>query len=642
MPVASGTNLLRLIRDQSLHLGEVVDLGIQAAEALDYSHSRGVVHRDIKPANIMITRDEGASVRVRVMDFGLAHSSTESRLTKTGTLVGTVAYLSPEQVASRAFDGRSDIYSLGVVLYECLLGEPPFTGEVQSILYRIVHEIPQPPRALGAEIREELQDIILRCLEKDAARRPAESGPGRRRPAAPQVDPRDGRVPDVGRALREPDDSAARPLALHRAREGVRGAATPPERGPVGRLPVRRGGGRAGNREDAPPRGAQEPREGAEDPGSVRAVRRAGPVLLVPGIFRGHPGLFPLPRRELVGRAARLLGPRRRSDGSLPAAVRGLRTARRRRRRLANRGARRRAQGRGPHPDLRAARPDAHAHCRRQAPRPDPREPPRGRDLDRGPAVHRPPPRADADPDRRQLSSDRDGSPAPADEDARLLRGRSALRLPDASSLLALGASGPGRVARRRPEGLGRARPEAAGRDRGKSVFHQGAPPLPRRVGRHRARRHGRLELLEGGRDLGRRPAGDHPAGRRETDRAPARRATRSSLDRLGAGKDVRLPRPRDARRRSKGSRGLDRPADSRGHPGGGPRVPRRPADVRERHRPRRPLRSALAPAAEVASIASTPSSSRSARPAGSNASTPSSSITTGRATCRRRRSTTR
>ncbi|MFY9552898.1 MAG: protein kinase, partial [Thermoanaerobaculia bacterium] len=172
MPVVGGTNLLRLLRDQSLRLGDVVDIGIQVADALEYSHARGVVHRDIKPANVMVTREDGASVRVRVMDFGLAHTTTESRLTKTGTLVGTVAYLSPEQVASRAFDGRSDIYSLGVVLYECLVGEPPFTGEVQSILYRIVHEIPQPPRNLGAEIREELQDIVLRCLEKDPHRRP--------------------------------------------------------------------------------------------------------------------------------------------------------------------------------------------------------------------------------------------------------------------------------------------------------------------------------------------------------------------------------------------------------------------------------------------------------------------------------------
>src|SRR6266567_76246 len=176
MPVVGGTNLLRLIRDQALRLGDVIDIGIQVADALDYSHARGVVHRDIKPANIMVTREEGSAVRVRVMDFGLAHAVSESRLTKTGTLIGTMAYLSPEQVNSRTFDARSDIYSLGTVLYECLVGDPPFTGELQSILYRIVHEIPQPPRALGVEIREELQDIILRCLEKDPAKRPQKAG----------------------------------------------------------------------------------------------------------------------------------------------------------------------------------------------------------------------------------------------------------------------------------------------------------------------------------------------------------------------------------------------------------------------------------------------------------------------------------
>ncbi len=203
MPLVGGTNLLRLIRDQSLRLGEVVDIGIQVAEALDYSHARGVVHRDIKPANIMVTREEGGSgVRVRVMDFGLARSTTESRLTKTGTLVGTVAYLSPEQVASRNFDGRSDIYSLGVVLYECLVGEPPFTGEVQSILYRIAHEVPQPPRDRGAEIREELQDILLRCLEKDPAKAPAEGRADRRVASPPPGESRERRVPHVRGPLR--------------------------------------------------------------------------------------------------------------------------------------------------------------------------------------------------------------------------------------------------------------------------------------------------------------------------------------------------------------------------------------------------------------------------------------------------------
>src|SRR5438477_279002 len=175
MPIVVGTNLRHMLWEGSLRLGEVVDIGIQVADALDYSHSRGIVHRDIKPENIMVARsNEG--IRVRVMDFGLAHMTTESRLTKTGTLIGTVAYLSPEQVGARGFDSRSDIYSLGTVLYECLAGEPPFSGEVQSILYRIVHEVPQPPRALGAEVREDLQDIVLQCLEKDPARRPQKAG----------------------------------------------------------------------------------------------------------------------------------------------------------------------------------------------------------------------------------------------------------------------------------------------------------------------------------------------------------------------------------------------------------------------------------------------------------------------------------
>jgi len=175
MPVVEGENLRHLLWAGTLKLGEVLDIMIQVADALEYSHARGVVHRDIKPENIMVWRQEG-SLRIRVMDFGLAHATTESRLTKTGTLVGTVAYLSPEQVTAHTFDGRSDIYSLGTVFYECLTGEPPFTGEVQSILYRIVHEVPQPPRALGAEIREELQEIVLHCLQKDPARRPQKAG----------------------------------------------------------------------------------------------------------------------------------------------------------------------------------------------------------------------------------------------------------------------------------------------------------------------------------------------------------------------------------------------------------------------------------------------------------------------------------
>ncbi|HKZ80866.1 MAG TPA: BREX system ATP-binding domain-containing protein [Pyrinomonadaceae bacterium] len=172
MPVVQGTNLRWFEREAALTLGEVLDIGIQIAEALEYSHSRGVIHRDIKPENIMVTREEGGKIRVRVMDFGLARGAAESRITKTGTIAGTLAYMSPEQVAASGIDHRSDIYSLGTVLYECLTGEPPFLGELQSILYRIVHEIPQPPRSLGADINEDLETAILACIAKEPAKRP--------------------------------------------------------------------------------------------------------------------------------------------------------------------------------------------------------------------------------------------------------------------------------------------------------------------------------------------------------------------------------------------------------------------------------------------------------------------------------------
>jgi ABC-type transport system substrate-binding protein len=176
MPVLANTNLRQLLREGSLRLGDVLDVGTQVADALDYSHARGIVHRDIKPENIMTSRDDTGHIRARVMDFGLALATSEDRLTKTGTLVGTVVYFSPEQVTSRSFDGRSDVYALGTVLYECLAGEPPFAGEVQSILYRIVHELPQSMRTLGADVSEELEAAVLQCLAKDPEKRPKRAG----------------------------------------------------------------------------------------------------------------------------------------------------------------------------------------------------------------------------------------------------------------------------------------------------------------------------------------------------------------------------------------------------------------------------------------------------------------------------------
>ena len=175
MALVQGTNLRGFLRQDS-RLGDVLDIGIQVAEALDYSHARGVVHRDIKPENIMVAREDGRGVRVRVMDFGLARAQSESRMTRTGTLMGTLGYLSPEQITGHGLDGRADIYALGTMLYECLVGEPPFTGEAQAVVYRIVHEFPQAPRARGAAIDEALDQIVMSCLQKDAGKRPQRAG----------------------------------------------------------------------------------------------------------------------------------------------------------------------------------------------------------------------------------------------------------------------------------------------------------------------------------------------------------------------------------------------------------------------------------------------------------------------------------
>ena len=122
MPVVQGTNLRWFQREGTLTLGEVIDIGIQVSEALEYSHSRGVIHRDIKPENIMVVREDASRIRVRIMDFGLARGATESKITKSGTIAGTLSYMSPEQVIGGAVDQRTDIYALGTVLYECVAG----------------------------------------------------------------------------------------------------------------------------------------------------------------------------------------------------------------------------------------------------------------------------------------------------------------------------------------------------------------------------------------------------------------------------------------------------------------------------------------------------------------------------------------
>ena len=146
---------------------QILEIGIQAAEGLAAAHEKGIVHRDIKPENIMIRKDGIA----QIMDFGLAklYSGSEvSRLTKAGTTMGTMGYMSPEQVQGLDVDHRTDIFSLGVVLYELLAGESPFKGMHETaIMYEIVNIDAPPLSTIKKDIDPQLDDIILECLEKD-------------------------------------------------------------------------------------------------------------------------------------------------------------------------------------------------------------------------------------------------------------------------------------------------------------------------------------------------------------------------------------------------------------------------------------------------------------------------------------------
>ena len=155
-------------KKSSLSMKQALDIGIQIAEGLAAAHEKGIVHRDIKPENIMIRKDG----RVQVMDFGLAKLRGASRLTKEGSTVGTAGYMSPEQVQGQETDHRSDIFSLGVLLYEMLSGQPPFKGiHETAVSYEIVNVDSPPMSSIKVEIPPELDAIVLDCLEKDPKER---------------------------------------------------------------------------------------------------------------------------------------------------------------------------------------------------------------------------------------------------------------------------------------------------------------------------------------------------------------------------------------------------------------------------------------------------------------------------------------
>jgi serine/threonine protein kinase len=189
-----GVPLKDLLEARRLTFRETASLLAEVAEALDYAHSLGLVHRDIKPANIMVeparrrasvTGEESASAtghglraagcgRLKVVDFGLAlREDVEIAMTVDGQIIGTPAYMSPEQAVGQGHrvDGRSDVYSLGVVLYELLCGELPFRGSKAMLVQQVRHEEPRPPRRVNDKIPRDLETICLKALAKEPARR---------------------------------------------------------------------------------------------------------------------------------------------------------------------------------------------------------------------------------------------------------------------------------------------------------------------------------------------------------------------------------------------------------------------------------------------------------------------------------------
>jgi serine/threonine protein kinase len=164
MDCYEGETLKQKIARGPLPVDEATDIASQVAEGLSKAHDAGMIHRDIKPANIMITSDNV----VKIVDFGLAKLAGQTRVTKAGMAVGTVPYMSPEQAQGDGVDHRTDIWSLGVVLYEMLTGQLPFKGDIDvAVVYSILHEEPRSVREQRPEIPKELEKFINRALSKD-------------------------------------------------------------------------------------------------------------------------------------------------------------------------------------------------------------------------------------------------------------------------------------------------------------------------------------------------------------------------------------------------------------------------------------------------------------------------------------------
>ena len=169
MEYVEGQNLKEVLaQGRPLSFEQAADIIAQVAEGLDFAHAKGIVHRDVKPANIILLEGN----RAKITDFGIAKITSGANLTTTGQFLGTPNYMAPEQIKGTPVDGRSDIFSLGICLYECLTHRKPFGGDsLTSISYKIVHEPFPPLHDVNPIIPEGFVDVVSSCLAKDPSKR---------------------------------------------------------------------------------------------------------------------------------------------------------------------------------------------------------------------------------------------------------------------------------------------------------------------------------------------------------------------------------------------------------------------------------------------------------------------------------------
>ena len=170
MEYVEGQNLKEVLsQGRALSFEQIADIVAQVAEALDFAHAKGIVHRDVKPANIILIEGN----RAKITDFGIAKiASGAANLTTTGQFLGTPNYMAPEQIKGAPVDGRTDIFALGICLYECLTRRKPFGGDsLTSISYKIVHEPFPPLHEINPQIPEAIEEVVAHCLAKDPTKR---------------------------------------------------------------------------------------------------------------------------------------------------------------------------------------------------------------------------------------------------------------------------------------------------------------------------------------------------------------------------------------------------------------------------------------------------------------------------------------